>query len=388
MSTFVDVAFPGEFTIKQEHWNRNNSNPAFCLRGKTTATLKLFAKRTISVGDWWVMTGVLAHLPTGTASHCKYARQIFDMVWIFPDEACPNEASSVSVNYRSGNVLCMLNILFHARYVDYKDRELAHLKLDQSGVVVCVKPITSKTTEVILYSDFADNYHKENRQCVHRLKMFTSFLASQALIQHRAIDASVYSPFSAKLKAAVIVTTTVDNQCSRTDNEFLSMQDIVQQASANKAFDSSFPSDVEPGDQRRVSLLPFLVLYTELCVRFLFPNKVNEMYFRGRGLADLSARNTIISTNNKDGIVLTLVDYYVMFASVHEYYLRDVHSGLNMCDKLAERVNQFMMENSICVLSIDVLTRFMSFENFGNDLQYIISDAAVRDMTNKVCSFI
>jgi hypothetical protein len=145
---------------------------------------------------------------------------------------------------------------------------------------------------------------------------------------------------------------------------------VVDEASSKRDdFKQSLtPAIIKEGSEYSDIVVTDMACIVEMCVRFLFPS-LTFLPYKFNPLVCLP-RDSIVDCKGEKQV--SLIEYYTMFTSVGDLFVRGMNGGLNMRDKLAERVNYFMMTKTFCVLSLDVLDDFLLGDTFYHDFEYLI----------------
>ncbi len=345
-------------------------------------------------GDWWVLNGIVTTLTVNTISKCPLARQVNETLWVFPQEVMDlskTDVGSISDHYlRDPRIISLFTLIFHARYVDNKDKDRAHLMLNTSGVVTCIKAITSRKTEVLLCSSVPDNIAKVNKQAMNKFREFIKFMADQSQMNYEIITTSENMPAAIveSLEKSRDAFKTLKWYYSKFKHLFHNVTDILNRANQEQDHFTRYLTAEKKAECE--DILPLMLLLVELCSRFLHLDDNNDKYSQ-RNLYDFNVRNNQpVSTKSMTDV--TLVDYYTSFTSVKNYFLFSTEGVLNMRDKLAVRINEFMLNSYYFIFSDEKLSSYIAYDNFHSDFEYLIDTCTMyeeleSDLQKKVCYF-
>jgi hypothetical protein len=341
---------------------RNNSimYSSFELRGKTSSHLKLYAHKQVEIGFWWVMTGMLSFCQVDTIPSSVMARQLNDNVWLFPIELCDLTTNQVVLDKAIS--VCESELLFHADYVDYANRAEAHLILESSGSVVCIRTIRAGQTDIKLYSNVADNEGKQNRAQLQHLNSFVLFLVEQVGFQLAAMPDPNISAIINRDKILLEVLSSAIGDC--TVKSYLELINYVDD------WDLMSKNISERHVAHEQHILCSAPLWLNLIAQFLFP----YTGVRFRELHKLTCFGEFIDVSDCE---FTLIEFYTLFKSVSDKFNKymidnSAHAKLYMRDKLAVRVNDFMSKMRYLIPSIPQMNQCPGASNFGSDYEYMM----------------
>jgi hypothetical protein len=341
------------------HVKRNNSKEFACfeLRGLTSTQLKLYAMKPVEVGCWWAMTGILSHFQKEKTPRSVWARQINRNVWIFPMEMIDRDTGTM--NQDAKVTLCETQLLFHAQYVDYADRNGAHLVLTSWGTVECIRAIRPGQTNIKLYSDTADNYGKRLRSQLLNVKDFVQFLIEQVALQINAMPGPLVSAVVSRDRCLLeVLLDAIQN------HGILSCREL-QEFVANPVELSECVTVRQAVHQEHI--VNASSLWLDLILQFIFQStstirSIHKIAFTGH-FADVSSLD------------FTLIEYYTLFQSVRDKFIvvNSASARLYLRDKLASRVNLFMANSRYFIPSPFQISSCPGASNFGDDYEYLIS---------------